>query len=387
MAVLRAAADLQNQHLMGWGASNPEPRPGQFQWQSLDQRIALIRRSNGDPVLTLCCAPDWMKGGKAGRTDWKLLEVAPTPDHYDDFAALAARAALRYPDIRYFQVWNELKGFWDPVANTWDARAYTDMYNRVYDAIKAVRPDALIGGPYVVVDSWSESAVASHPSEVRGPWGILDQRPLDVLEYWFAHAHGADFVTVDGETATRDRGLITDAFTATQKFTAVDNWLRARTTLPIWWAEWYASVPPGKAYDLLYQNAVGTAALRQLALSGSAVALSWQPQGWGEHCLGCLWSDVNASSGGQATPFAATLTAWRKSFPPGTLLHENAGQLPDGVLGLASRTQQLLINSRYDLVVLPSRAGRLSAHEVRFRPLSPHPFMSVARSAAACWHS
>ncbi|MGH8906053.1 MAG: hypothetical protein ACRD0K_05975 [Egibacteraceae bacterium] len=229
IGVLRAAADLQNQHVMGWGASSPQPSPGRFQWASLDQRIALIRSSAGEPVLTLCCAPDWMKGGEPGVTDWGNLERAPARAHYDDFAALAARAALRYPQVRHFQVWNELKGFWDPARNRWDAAAYTDLYNKVYAAIKAVRPDALVGGPYVTMDSWSHAATASHPSAIAGPWGVLDQRPLDVLEYWLTHARGADFVIVDGGTATRDRGLVTDPFTATAKFQAVNTWLRAHS--------------------------------------------------------------------------------------------------------------------------------------------------------------
>ena len=69
MRVLRDSTDLQNQHLMGWGALNPEPAPGQFAWESLDARVTLIGRSGGEPVLTLCCAPDWMKGGEPGTTD------------------------------------------------------------------------------------------------------------------------------------------------------------------------------------------------------------------------------------------------------------------------------------------------------------------------------
>jgi hypothetical protein len=75
----------------------------------LDSRIALIRRTGGTPVTTLCCVPDWMKGGRPGTTDWSKLEVAPAPGHYADFAALAATIARRYPFVRHFLflVWNE----------------------------------------------------------------------------------------------------------------------------------------------------------------------------------------------------------------------------------------------------------------------------------------
>jgi hypothetical protein len=67
--LLAARPMVQNQHLMGWGAGNPEPAPGQYDWGSLDARVDLIRRTDGTPVLTLCCAPDWMKGGRAGTPD------------------------------------------------------------------------------------------------------------------------------------------------------------------------------------------------------------------------------------------------------------------------------------------------------------------------------
>jgi hypothetical protein len=59
--VLRATSRLQNQSIMGWGALNPEPAPGHYDWTTLDRRVAFIQRSGGTPVITLCCAPDWMK--------------------------------------------------------------------------------------------------------------------------------------------------------------------------------------------------------------------------------------------------------------------------------------------------------------------------------------
>ncbi|HEX2298171.1 MAG TPA: hypothetical protein VHH34_06590, partial [Pseudonocardiaceae bacterium] len=90
--VRQALADrpvAQNQHIMGWGAENPEPAPGVYRFDSLDDRINFIRSTGGTPVITLCCAPDWMKGGRPGQTDWDRLTVAPEPEHYADFAALS----------------------------------------------------------------------------------------------------------------------------------------------------------------------------------------------------------------------------------------------------------------------------------------------------------
>ncbi len=77
-----------------------------------------------------------MKGGTPGQTDWDRLTAAPLPKHYPDFAALSAVSAHRYPDVRHFMVWNEFKGFFDEENNRWDAEAYTELYNQVYEAVK-----------------------------------------------------------------------------------------------------------------------------------------------------------------------------------------------------------------------------------------------------------
>ena len=77
----------------------------------------------------------------------------------------------------------------------------------------------------------------SHPSKLAGHWGVVDQRALDAFGYWLVLAAGADFVTVDGSNGTKDEDLITAPKLANEKFAAVIRWLRARTTLPIWWME------------------------------------------------------------------------------------------------------------------------------------------------------
>ena len=65
----------QNQHIMGFGGGNPEPSPGEYDWTSLDRRVEMMRRTGARIVITLCCAPDWMKGGEPGETDWDNLAV------------------------------------------------------------------------------------------------------------------------------------------------------------------------------------------------------------------------------------------------------------------------------------------------------------------------
>ncbi len=365
-SVLRRSATFQNQHLMGWGADNPEPSPGVYNWHSLDHRVDLIRRSGGVPILTLAGAPDWMTGGKAGETDWsENLTRAPLPKYVDDFATLSAKAATRYPQIRYFQVWNELKGMYNPLRNRWDAERYTDLYNAVYRAVKAVRPDALIGGPYVVVDSWRPGN-ASHPSDLFGGWGVADRRALEVIEYWLSNHRGADFLAVDADTVTKSGELVADEFSATEKFADVARWVRSRTNLPIVWAEWGVQ-PRSATWPLRRQNAVMTTAVARMAMSGASIALLWGPQQNDGICRGCLWTDTQKRGGGESTPFAKSMASWRLAFPPGTQIRE-IGLEDASVLAIASDRTLLVVNQsdRTREVAVGRLVVPLGGYEVRY---------------------
>src|SRR5690242_6337815 len=135
--LMQASLTYQNQQIMGWGVGDPEPSPGVYNWDDLDERVQLMRNTKAQMVLTLCCAPGWMRP-EGYQDDWQNLEAAPAPSHVQDFANLAVQVALRYPDVKYFQVWNELKGMWStsPDAtpgigdlNRWDYERYTTLYN------------------------------------------------------------------------------------------------------------------------------------------------------------------------------------------------------------------------------------------------------------------
>jgi hypothetical protein len=302
-SVLRTASPVQNQHIFGFGVLNPEPSPGVFDWASLDQRIDMIRRNGGVPTITLCCAPDWMKGGAPGTTDWTKIEIAPDPAHFDDFAQLSAEVAKRYPDVSHFLVWNELKGFWNNALNRWDYEGYTAMYNKIYTAVKAVRPDALLGGPYVVVDTWP-NANTSNPSQLTGPWGVFDQRPLDVIEYWNRNKVGGDFVVLDGGIVNKTYTISTDRVTAAAKLETITRWAKNVTGLPVWWGELYP-IPPGNLSESEEAEAV-MVALNYIAKGGGSVVLLWGPNGTGD-CWGCLFTDVRYAGGGAPSELAQRL--------------------------------------------------------------------------------
>ncbi len=293
---------LEDVPIMGWGLGNPEPSPGNFQFTELIKRVDLVQATGGTPIVTLSAAPDWMKGGVAGTTDWSQINVAPLPSHDADFATLCATIAAALPQVKYFVVWKELKGFWNATTRSWDAAGYTQLYNDVYSAIKAVRPDAKIGGPYVSMQSNAKSAPAGDPS---GPWGALDLSDTVAVVYWVTHKVGADFVAVDGRAFTNDAGLVTDPVTSTEKYAAVDDWISSQTPLPIVWMESHL-VPDPTIWSAQQQAAFRIAALIEMAASGAIAGLQWEPvdlTGWDEG----IWSNTISVTGGQPTILGAEL--------------------------------------------------------------------------------
>lgn len=289
---------LEDTSIMDWGLPDPEPSPGRFSLSALASRISLITSTGGTPVVTLAAAPDWMKNATGP-------DVPPSPTHYKDFARLAAKIAQSFPDVKYFVVWNEFKGFWSKAANTWNIQQYTAMYNDVYRAIKRVRPLALVGGPYAPTPPYATPQPGSLPSTPHGAWGYLDQRTLNAIRYWLAKKAGADFIAVDGRDFPKS-GPVTDPLTATEKYAAVDLWLRQQTSLPIWWME-SAIQPADTGWSESRAATVRVATLVQLASSGARVGMQWQPQQGGGIPDEGLWTTTKFSSGGQPTALARIL--------------------------------------------------------------------------------
>jgi hypothetical protein len=369
----------QIQHIMGWGAGNPEPVEGRYDFEEMDRRIDFVRATGGTPVVTLCCAPDWMKGGKSGTgdTDWSqsALETAPEPEHFQDFADLAATVARRYPDVRHFVVWNEFKGFWNDAEARWDYEGYTRLYNLVYKALKKVDKDLMVGGPYLVMDSLDPRQEQDASTSLKGPWGAMDQRILDAFDYWDKNRAGADFVVVDGSSYTADDELLPDEFAATEKFTAVSEWVRERSPgLPLWWAEYY--VEPADANDdrrgwsETRRVAVQAAGLIGMAKGGATSAFYWNPEEKSGECPGCLWTPTDTSDGGRALPMYDLLARFGAEFPPGTRYETVSVAADDrpNVRVLADDDAVLVVNTldRKISAKIDGRRFEMGAYEVRW---------------------
>jgi hypothetical protein len=306
LEILRTQAGAwQNVHLMGFGTLNPEPSPDEYDWSSLDLRMQLVEESGGRTVLTLCCSPDWMKGGKPGETDYSRIEEAPLREYTADFAELSAEAVRRYPQVERVLVWNELKGFYNTDEARWDYEGYTTFYNAVHAAVKEVRPEVLVGGPYVVLSSLDPGEDGG--SDLTGPWGVADQDALDVVEYWLDNNTGADFLVVDGGTGTRQETDPSSLDAGARKYADLDRWLRERSDLPIWWAEFYPNPPEGEEGGATspVSAAATLASVAAWAESGAAGALLWRPQADDELDYAALWTDSTQPDGGRPTPLTA----------------------------------------------------------------------------------
>lgn len=249
-ALLATAARIQNQHLIGFGSvTDPQPGAGAaYNWASMDSTFGFPTSSTGlmsgatERCLTICGCPPHMRSPKAGQS-WdpngvhsgtqltSLTEYVP-PNHswFSEYADLVAAFAVRYPHVKYFQVWNELKGFYvvnqtsgssaippgsglpagiTPLSNRWWYEGYTAMYNLIWQRVKAVRPDAFIVGPYNVLNtlSWDTSADWANdtfPDRCMGPWGYIDKKVLHVHRYFLANCTGADALCSDVRNLTKD---------------------------------------------------------------------------------------------------------------------------------------------------------------------------------------
>jgi len=341
--LLGSATRFQNQHLYGWGAANPEPAPGVFRWKSLDRRIARMRAVGTEPVITLCCAPDWMT--RVGRRTSTYPTLPPTARHVRDFAALAAAVARRYRDVRHFIVWNQMKGYYLRRAKTWDAAGYTRLYNAVYAALKRVDRRIRVGGPYLSIEGSGSSSFARRPTYATA--APLTPRNRDALGYWLRHRRGADFVAISRPLIAPDhdhnRYTTAQLLGLVRWFGEVARKISAMTRLPIWYAEDHVRPLTGRA-------AVAGEALMLVAQmkAGVSVSLRWGPQaplsGPGWRFSEALWARSKATGGVRPLPFYPLYRDLHTYFAPGARLYRARSSSPD-VKVVASRRAVLAVNT------------------------------------------
>lgn len=336
--ILTGSASYQNSHIIGWGPGNINPEPGVYQWGTLDARVEMMRQLDIPMVLTLCTAPGWMK---VGGDTWNMEERVRA-DRYDQFADLCLQVAKRYPDVKTFQVWNELKGFWSLADNNWDVVEYTRMYNKVYDKLKAYDPTIKVGGLYLVVSGTGSNLTRDTGGVGRDFFTPLGNKDRQVIQYWLDNAHGADFICIDrGIKDGQDETPYTrdELMRFTTQHGNIVRQVREMTDLPVWYSEYYGTVdtypqPIAAAYASIYKGIVE---------AGASAALLWNPNADGATNPHELFTDVRNENGGKLTPHGKVYEWIAEYFEAGTPLFETLSS-SDTVEALASDTHTLLIN-------------------------------------------
>jgi len=342
--------DFQVVPLMGWGSRNPEPSLGVYDWTDLNSRIGTMTSMSNHtvPVITFCTAPGWMKVSSTGGpgSDWNMDERV-ADEHVADFAELCKQTAIHFPQVQYFQVWNEMKGYWSPSMNNWDYIRYTTLYNAVYDAVKSVRPDAKIGGPYIAIQGDGGWTVGKSGSDVYSPIGSKD---WTVINYWLANKHGADFFCydywlIDWHDYSANTYTEAEKMQLTHFFGDVVAQIRAvEPNLPIWISEFYGGFVGN--FDNGDPLSVFTAANHascyyHCLINDADLGLIWNPE-QGE-IANPLFTDTRYSSGGLATPHYNVVKAFNNNFYPGTQIYRTTTSTAN-LEALAALGKTLLIN-------------------------------------------
>jgi len=359
-ALLMESCKFQNQHIMGWGAGNPNPSKGTYSWSSLDARVDLMRSLPAEKIITFCTAPGWMK---VSGNDWDM-ESRVKDENIPDFAGLCKKIALRYPDVKYFHVWNELKGYWSSSLGNWDYVSFSNLYNAVWDSVKSVRPDALIGGPYIPIQGDGSVEIGKIGNNNFVP---ISTKDMKFITEWWSRKKGVDFICFDRwlvdpkNTASFTQA---DKMKLTKHFGLVTRQLRriVGDEIPIFVSEYYGGSDPD---DLKFTAANYASCYLHSILDLTDVALNWNPE-QGE-VEGYLYTSTKTATGGQAVDHYAVFKNINTYFGKGTELVQ-ANSSDENIEVLASRKMVMLINKNATPVSVKvfGKVLTLTGYEVRF---------------------
>ncbi|TAM84786.1 MAG: hypothetical protein EPN47_01350 [Acidobacteria bacterium] len=123
--------------------SDIEPTDGNWQFAVYDD---LVKRATDGNIPLLGVVAYAMKRVAATATSMQgdpwALSFCP-PDDIGQFATFAGMAAARYPQVKYWEIWNEPNAayFWRPSP---EPARYTELLKSSYAAVKAANPNAVV---------------------------------------------------------------------------------------------------------------------------------------------------------------------------------------------------------------------------------------------------
>jgi hypothetical protein len=413
--LIKDAISYQNTPIMAWGISDPWPDPNQTEpsnWNSLDERLKLIIDTGGIPIITLCEAPWWMKGQlqSNGTTrlvthdeEWAQIAFASRilDNKMDKWSRLVQRVAERYMvapyNVRHFLVWNEMKGYYNPMRNQWDyttssgdpsgpnaRHGYTYMYNRVYNTLrnvataKGIDPNTIkVGGSYASLKTWAATDAGGYPTSetllMNKPYGTYDQRDVDVMKYWLQNKAGAGLIAYDSANRNHDNVNIVNPYIANSKFQDTVRWIRSlndttykgAATLPIFYAEWYSN-----PYDTIERNYTSSVkadgAIKFIKVGGSTMLPWGGVETTNLKTNPSLYTNTNTPTGAQPTPWYYAYKSLKNYFGRGTKLYKASSSSADlSVLASASKTMLVNKTSVSKTVSVNNVLVSLNAYEVK----------------------
>ena len=369
--LMKSLDGFQNTHIMGWG---PVALKTDIDGVPSNLDTALTPHVNkvselGQPMITFCTAPGWMKekgNGDPNSTqgDWEM-QSAVKPEYEDAYATLCAEIAKKYPHVKYFQVWNEFKGLWDATTRDWNYERYTRFYNKIYRKVKAVRPDAQVGGFYQVISG-------DGSAEVLGLRGNDTNMPIDKstrvgIQYFLKNAVGLDFFCVDRGIVSYHsphRGKLTNEQII--KLTPVWAVFMSEivkeltdTPVPIIYSEYYGTFDRsqdrvetvGGSTTHARYSACQYASIYNHIIRGSSGRETWMLL-WMEAgnalAQNSVFTATNTVDGGHPTPHHWVLMAYKDWFNH-TELVKTTSSSPD-VEAIASAEAAMVINKRNSAV-------------------------------------
>lgn len=355
--LLKSACRLHNAHIQGWGGKFPETAPGVWDWSSLDRRINFIRSLGGEPVITLCAAPDWMKGEYdpeeeklylAHGQQWWWFEKAPLPEFFDEFARVCVEIAKRYPYVRHYQVWNEMKGFvYEDRDRQFDNHIqfyyeeYTEFYNKIYNAMKAHDPELKIGGFYPVLGGMGiprgDDYYSMHP---------IVPHDREAMMYWLRNKAGADFICVDrGMTSwwspNKHTYTADEVIDSAVEFENIMHQIHDVCDLPIWWAEYYFAGEKDTDYCMA---TAATQLIHMVRGRGETKALLWNPMD-SEHLNTALFTANTEADGCRPLRYYPIWKTFNTDFGRGRAIYPTSVS-ENTVACLASDKRTVLVNKR-----------------------------------------
>ncbi|MPM44840.1 hypothetical protein SDC9_91522 [bioreactor metagenome] len=356
-AVARAESYLEQytdclaQFTMDWGAGNTNPAKNEYNFKYLDRSVERFQRLGRKIVLTLCRCPEWMRRNDPS----KGVDAAPRVDMYEEFGHMSADIIRHYKkkgiNIFAINVWSETRGYWSKELDRWFLEDYADLYNIVYDSIKNVDSQIMVGGPFMHIES-------SPKGRNMALWsGEISSTDRTALKAFIDRARRLDFFAID-RNLKENNDLYPYHNDTILRYTQFNETVHRQCRellsakfpdVPIWVVD-NQCLKGHYPEDL---DAAGLASMfRWHLLGGAGFVDKWQPEDEGHERTDPeqiapegMYTHTDSNGGAQPLPTLEVFKDYKSYFPAGTVIVKSTSS-NEFVEPLASTEYLMLINKQ-----------------------------------------